>query len=279
MPYYTPIMKKKNIVRLALPTPLNRLFDYILPEEMDSTQLKVGMRLLVPFRSRVLAGWFIEYRNQTSYPLNKLKSVASIIDREPVMMEELYQLCTFASHYYHYPLGEILTQCLPTIARQKNTIPADNARDESIANQPLDKIIKPNEAQQKMIDTVLLSQNQFHSFLLDGVTGSGKTEVYMQVIQQIINNQKQVLVLVPEISLTPQMIERFKARFNFPIVAHHSGLTNKERYQTWLLAKNGEARVMIGTRSAVFTSFQSLGLIVIDETETKHNHFRIKETI
>ena len=114
-----------------------------------------------------------------------------------------------------------------------------------------------------------LSQLIFHegfgTFLLDGVTGSGKTEVYLQHIEEILKQGKQVLVLVPEIGLTPQMVRRFKARFNVPIDVWHSQLNDTERLNVWLRARDGQSAIVIGTRSALFTPFQNLGLIVVDE--------------
>ncbi|RUO79921.1 primosomal protein N' [Idiomarina tyrosinivorans] len=103
------------------------------------------------------------------------------------------------------------------------------------------------------------------TFLLDGVTGSGKTEVYLQAIEQVLERQQQVLVLVPEIGLTPQTLARFRNRFAVPIVMLHSALTDRERLDAWLDASNGSAALVIGTRSAIFTPFKSLGLIVVDE--------------
>ncbi|XQW84690.1 primosomal protein N' [Thalassotalea piscium] len=107
--------------------------------------------------------------------------------------------------------------------------------------------------------------NHFVCHLIDGVTGSGKTEVYLQVMEQTIANNQQVLVLVPEIGLTPQTLARFEQRFNVPIFLHHSGLNDTERLVTWQQAHQGCAAIVIGTRSAVFSPLQQLGLIIIDE--------------
>jgi primosomal protein N' (replication factor Y) len=108
-------------------------------------------------------------------------------------------------------------------------------------------------------------QNTFSCHLVDGVTGSGKTEVYLQAMEEILSANKQVLVLVPEIGLTPQTLSRFEQRFNEPICLHHSGLNDKERLQTWLEAQRGSAAIVIGTRSAIFTPLHNLGLIIVDE--------------
>lgn len=108
-------------------------------------------------------------------------------------------------------------------------------------------------------------REQFQVLLLNGVTGSGKTEVYFEVIAEVLRSGMQALVLVPEIALTPQTLARFAARFETNIAIFHSGLTNKQRYENWLMAKEGRAKIIIGTRSALFTPVPKLGVIIIDE--------------
>ncbi len=105
----------------------------------------------------------------------------------------------------------------------------------------------------------------FKTYLLDGATGSGKTEIYLQAIEQCLKQGKQALVLVPEIGLTPQTLQRFQRRFNLPIVALHSGLNDRERLDAWLQARDGIARIIIGTRSALFTPLKEPGILIIDE--------------
>ena len=120
-----------------------------------------------------------------------------------------------------------------------------------------------NSEQQNALDNIRF--NTFNVQLLDGVTGSGKTEVYLQAIEKVLKHGQQVLVLVPEIGLTPQTIERFKQRFNYPVASLHSGVSDKKRLTTWVDAKAGKIPIIIGTRSAIFTPLEKLGLIVIDE--------------
>jgi primosomal protein N' (replication factor Y) len=122
-----------------------------------------------------------------------------------------------------------------------------------------------NNYQALALGEIIRAENTFKVFLLDGVTGSGKTEVYLQAITQTLARQQQILVLVPEIGLTPQTIQRFRQRFSEPVVALHSGLSNKERLNAWLLAANGTAKIIIGTRSAIFSPCANLGLVIVDE--------------
>lgn len=122
-----------------------------------------------------------------------------------------------------------------------------------------------NKEQQVAVDTVWQQHNQFSPFLLQGITGSGKTEVYIQLAQQLLAEKKQVLILIPEIGLTTQFVDRFRQRLNACIVVLNSSISDGDRKQAWLLAKEGIADVVIGTRSAVFTPLKTAGLIIIDE--------------
>ena len=122
----------------------------------------------------------------------------------------------------------------------------------------------PNPQQQEAIDAVTAATG-FHPYLLDGVTGSGKTEVYLQAIHHCLQQGRQALVLVPEIGLTPQTLNRFRSRLGMPVHALHSGLNDTERARVWAAASRGEARVIVGTRSAIFTPLPQAGLIIVDE--------------
>lgn len=137
---------------------------------------------------------------------------------------------------------------------------------------------KYTQLEQKSFDNNFLNQEQkdahseitkqldaFNPFLLDGVTGSGKTEVYLATANDVLKNNKQVLILVPEIGLTPQIVQRIESRLGVDVVLTHSNLNETKRAQTWLAAKTGKAKIIVGTRSAVFLSFKNLGLIIVDE--------------
>ncbi|BFU60942.1 MULTISPECIES: primosomal protein N' [Rodentibacter] len=121
--------------------------------------------------------------------------------------------------------------------------------------------------QQALAFSQLMFQRDFNVWLLEGVTGSGKTEIYLQYIEEILKSGKQVLVLVPEIGLTPQTVQRFKARFNVEIDVHHSNLTDVQRLNVWNRARLGQSAMVIGTRSALFTPFSNLGAIILDEEQ------------
>jgi primosomal protein N' (replication factor Y) len=119
--------------------------------------------------------------------------------------------------------------------------------------------------QTSAVDAICASLGSFHCHLLDGITGSGKTEVYLQVLEQVLRDGGQALLLVPEIGLTPQLLERFEKRLGFAPVVTHSGLSEGQRLQAWALARNGLARLVIGTRSALFLPLSELQIIILDE--------------
>jgi len=122
----------------------------------------------------------------------------------------------------------------------------------------------PTDEQRRAIDAARAALGRFECFLIDGVTGSGKTEVYLQTIETVLERGQQALVLIPEIALTPQTLERFRQRFGHA-ATYHSGLTERQRLEAWQQCRDGVARVLIGTRSAIFVPFAALGLIVVDE--------------
>lgn len=134
-----------------------------------------------------------------------------------------------------------------------------------------DRVSKPvlTAEQSNAVDNVISSQNEHNTFLVHGVTGSGKTEVYMTLIEKVLENQKQAIVLIPEIGLTPQTISRFIERFGDIVGVMHSRLNAGERYEQWIRARDGKTKIMIGARSAVFTPFDQIGIIIIDE---EHEH-------
>ncbi|HEY9032742.1 MAG TPA: primosomal protein N', partial [Pseudomonadales bacterium] len=122
-----------------------------------------------------------------------------------------------------------------------------------------------NDEQQSAVSEVAARLDHYQAFLLQGITGSGKTEVYLSLAQQLIDENRQVLILVPEISLTPQLTQRFQQRLHTPIAALHSGLNDRQRLCAWSMVASGRALVVIGTRSALFTPMPRLGLIIVDE--------------
>ena len=127
------------------------------------------------------------------------------------------------------------------------------------------KDIVLTDKQQNVVDSILNDKNVFSPSLLHGVTGSGKTEIYIKIIESIVNDNKEAIVLVPEISLTPQLTEKFKSKFGSVVAVLHSGLNDGEKYDEWRRIRKKEVSIVIGARSAIFAPFENLGIIIIDE--------------
>lgn len=256
-------MATQTILQLALPTPLRRLFDYLPPQHVDLTQLIPGVRVRVPFQSRTLVGVLVGVENFSNVPYGKLKRAIEVIDADPILTTDIDQLCRWAAEYYHHALGEVYASAMPVLLRKGVALPLLASNNVTEHNKVLPLTL--NTYQQAAVDAICQAKESFQAFLLEGVTGSGKTEVYLRAIDDMLTRGKQALVLVPEISLTPQTITRFEKRFPVPVVALHSGLTDKQRLQAWAEAKSGTAKIIIGTRSAIFTPMRDLGLIIVDE--------------
>lgn len=255
-----------SILQIALPTPLRRRFDYLLPQELSPECIRPGQRVRVPFGTRELVGIVLSLKSNTEYPLDKLKPIIELLDEEPLLRAEDLALGEFAARYYHHPIGEAMAHMMPTALRQGK--PAVLKIKKNPKTKKLTEPDQPetlNQEQALAYQHLIKGLDSYKVTLLQGVTGSGKTEVYLQVIAQVLAQGKQVLVMVPEIGLTPQTLVRFQARFGMGVELIHSNIAEGARMQTWLKAQRGELQILIGTRSAVFTPMPNLGLIVIDE--------------
>ena len=249
-----------SILRVAVPSPLWQGLDY-LPLNAETQALQPGMRLKVPFGRRKTVGILLDVVTHSALPLSKLKPIIEIIDEVPLIPPSLLSLYCWASDYYHYPIGEIILGSLPRLFRQGKTIISEKIEE---LNQAVPPSLELNEYQQNAVNQIIASKG-FQTFLLAGVTGSGKTEVYLRCIEKLIQQKKQALILVPEIGLTPQTLNRFRERFNVPTAILHSSLTDKKRARAWMMAKRGTAKIVIGTRSAIFIPLLNPGIIILDE--------------
>ena len=251
------------ILQIAIPIPLYQYFDYLAPASFNSAKLQPGIRVKIPFGRNNCIGVLMGTKSHSSLPNARLKSVQEILEEKPLIPPSLLKLFQWASEYYHYPIGEVILGALPQIFRQgKQVTEISNDMGSYIFHSPLDL----NYHQKGAVTAIVSSQN-FQTFLLSGITGSGKTEVYLHCIEALIKQGKQALVLVPEIGLTPQTVRRFRERFSVPIAVLHSNLTDKKRAQVWLMAKQGIAKIIIGTRSAIFTPLLNLSIIILDEEQ------------
>ena len=342
-------MSSVPVVRVALPTPLRRLFDYRADPSGIAEALVPGMRVRVPFGRQRLIGVAVERVAGSELPDERLKSVLETLDPRPIFDPAALALLAWAADYYHHPIGEVLASALPKALRLGAPLDAteerwlltpagheawgrgeprraprqrqllavlaqDNAAGcldpqpplpPGLAAAELDEKLgswreaaraliargwlaaiattpaaaaapardcagvspgpEPNEEQRLAIQRICESLGAFGGFVLHGVTGSGKTEVYLRVVERALLLGRGALVLVPEIGLTPQLVERFRRRFAVPMAVLHSALTDHERLLAWREAFSGRARIVLGTRSAVFAPAQDLGVIIVDE--------------
>ncbi len=326
------------IWRIALDTPLRRVFDY-LPLNDASATPPLGVRVSVPFGRRKLVGVLVSTAAESAIAASKLRRIEAILDTAPIFDAATFELLQWAADYYHHPIGEVFAAALPVslrsgqaaikstqywrlseLGREQLAQPtpkrasqqrallawlAEQGRastaqvravfkttplralarqgwilsDSSPSAAPQvaasleaapDLPVRSDEltlssAQAEAVKAIIATLSKFAVHLLYGVTGSGKTEVYMRAISAAIAADGQALILVPEIALTPQLLERFQRRFGAGVLALHSALTDSERRDAWRAAHAGAARIIIGTRSAVFTSLPRLALIVVDE--------------
>jgi len=244
------------IIEVAIPVPLNKTFDYISDVKVD-----IGARVKVPFGRKKVIGVVLDNKEKSEF--DKLKTIEEVLDNEPILDKSILYFLFWAAKYYHYPIGEVISAALPKNLRIGKE--AIIKKPLGLSNQTTKADFKITDEQKQAIEQIIASFGTYHGFLLHGVTGSGKTEVYLNIAQKALDEGKQVLVLVPEIGLTPQMVSRFNDRLDTKVVAIHSQLNETQKLDSYLLAKNGEAGVVLGTRSAIFAPMPNLGLIIIDE--------------
>ncbi len=253
-------MDQTPILQIAIPTPLRRTFDYLSGE--NHTIWQPGQRVKIPFGRREVVGVIVGLAEKSNFPVEKLKSVAALIDENPLLDEKLLSLYHWASDYYQHPLGDVILGTLPKKIRDGSVSASVSASCGAIERETPAFTLT---SEQNSAITLISQTEKFQPFLLAGVTGSGKTEIYLCVIAEVLKKNKQALVLVPEISLTPQTVARFEARFQVPVLLLHSGLTDVKRCKAWLQAEKNAPCIVIGTRSAVFAPLKNCGIIIVDE--------------
>ena len=261
-------------VRVVLDIPRLEAFDY-----RCTYPVQKGQRVIVPFGSRQLVGVVIELLAKPELDPAQLKDVDLVLDDLPPFTENWLAFATFAATYYQRPLGEVVLPVLPNGLRKpsaylgKRSAGGPVARADRKKRKPVEPVAATTlvlNPEQEYAYRQIAGATGFAPFLLHGVTGSGKTEVYLHAALSVLQQDKCVLMLVPEINLTPQLETAVRARFGQwlapdQIGVFHSGLADGERLKTWADAQRGQLRVLLGTRMAVFAPMAELGLIIVDE--------------
>jgi primosomal protein N' (replication factor Y) len=321
------------IVRVALDTPLRRLFDY-LPASGSAFDAQPGVRVRVPFGRQRLVGIVHSLAGSSAVPAEKLRPLIEVIDAEPIIDAQVLELLEFAAQYYHHPIGEVISAALPKLARHgaparalverwfasdggvvalasgqlgrarrqrelletlrdaagisgaelgekladwRTPMRALVARGFASSAETPDEPVEPDAPllrgqapvlspeQSAAVAAIDAAAGKFAPLLLHGITGSGKTEVYLHAVEHALRRDRRALVLVPEIGLTPQLVGRFRERFAVRVAVLHSGLSDGERLAAWRECVSGRARIVLGTRSAVFAPVPQLGVVIVDE--------------
>ncbi|MFN2643560.1 MAG: primosomal protein N' [Burkholderiales bacterium] len=253
-----------SCVRVALPVPLPRLFDYALP---PGARVGRGDRVTVPLAGRRHTGVVVDADIASDVAFERLKTIVDVRSDAPPLSADWLELMRFIAAYYQRPLGETVLASLPPRLRSLKPLPR-KALAAPMQGAAAD-FISPHALtgeQQSAVDAIAARLSRFAAVLLHGVTGSGKTEVYLHLIARVLARGEQALVLVPEISLTPQLEARFREAFpGARLALMHSGLEDVARTSAWLSAARGEAGIILGTRLAVLAPLPKLALIVVDE--------------
>ncbi|MBI2346726.1 MAG: primosomal protein N' [Deltaproteobacteria bacterium] len=261
-------------IDVAIPVPLHHPFTYEVPPDLRA-RVQPGMRVVVPFHRRRMMGIVLGPPSPSPSPRGgegkqQWKPILDVLDEKPVIAPTLLKLLHWISSYYAAPVGEVCRAALPRSFFRQRTLPRSSrlpAPHTGDAAFHRDRPITLTAAQATAVAAVqqAIDRRTFTPFLLHGVTGSGKTEVYLQAIAHTLAAGRQALLLVPEIGLTPQLLSRVNARFSHQVAIYHSGLTEAQRVLQWQRMVRGEARICVGTRSALFAPFADIGCIVIDE--------------
>lgn len=316
------------ILKVAVPAPISKTFDYLPPMSEPGFSPIPGVRLKIPFGRKLQIGVLLGVETASTVVPTRLRQALEFLDCEPLLGSSDLALVRWAARYYHHPIGEVCASAMPKLLRQgrparrqlgiqlrltpagQTATPSARAAKQaallsllrqhegiltandlsslgwdwrspakalaakgwvqieaatSAIGLQVPASFQLNSAQQQAIEAVTADPNRFNAYLLEGVTGSGKTEVYLKIIEKILGLDRQALVLLPEIALTPQLHTRFQNRFTCPIGVYHSGLSDSERLSAWLGFQRGEIPILLGTRSAAFIPMARPGLIVVDE--------------
>jgi len=256
---------------IAISIPIRETFTY-----QSKEIIKSGSRVAVKFRNKDIVGYVVKKLDDK--PDFLTTDISEILDREPIFKPSDMQIILWLADYYHHPIGEVFdTFCPPALRKIIKTDTLIAAEDTRYLASKEDKVFELNEEQVDCLKEIK-NLKGFDPCLLYGVTGSGKTEIYLQTADSYLSKGYSILILVPEISLTPQLQERFMNRFGDNIGIYHSRQTPKQRFDLWQRARSGDIKIVIGTRSAVLCPLYNLGLIIIDEEHDQsykqHEGFR-----
>jgi len=254
---------------------LDLVFDIPSPQTFtyrrdDKQEAIPGKRAMVPFGSRECLGYITGFRDSLPAGINdeSVKNIRRVVDTEPVFGKAELNLAAWVAGYYFCGIGQALAAMIPSVMRSGKRMgenPAITGADEITAEQ-----LDLSQEQQKAIAAITQTKGETgasSTYYLYGITGSGKTEVFLRTAEFMLSSGKSVIYLVPEISLTHQTAQAVGKRFGRAAATIHSGMSPANRLTEWMRIRSGQARIVVGPRSAVFAPVQNLGLIVMDEEQ------------
>lgn len=262
-------MTVKKYADIMINRPIESPFTYSIPLELIDS-VGVGSCCEVSFGNKIVTGVVVGLSSDCK--IRNIKPVLRVFDKTPLIDGEMLRLTKWISEYYYSSWGEAIAAAVPSVVkksinskRKKRKQPLEDNEAEFIDGS--EKHLLPTLAQNQALKLIkeCIDSKKHEVFLLHGVTGSGKTEVYLQAIAHALELGRSSIMLVPEISLTPQTVARFKARFKEKIAVLHSRLLGSRRALEWERIASGEAQIVVGVRSAIFAPVKNLGLVVVDE--------------
>ena len=282
--------KRYRFAEMAINLPLETLFHYNIPSKLRE-KVAIGERAYVPFRNSERIGYIVNFSNTCN--IAKTKSIRSIIDEEPIVSGQMLELARWISQTYLCSWGQAIDATVPGVLKKgkvsvrprlagRASFNGDSLHPDTTGDSlhpdtilPVEQAVPAEQAvpirltteQNEVLEKILfkIDKEAYRAFLLHGITASGKTEIYLKAIEKVLAKGKTSIVLVPEIALTPQTVERFTSRFGRKVAVAHSALTGSMRYMEWKRIKTKEARIVVGARSAIFSPVENLGLIIVDE--------------
>ena len=250
-----------NLWKVAIEAPLPTSLTYRVPQTLiNDSRLRRGQSVVVPLGRRKISGVLLGPAKDSGE--FKLKDIVELTDTRPFLHEAFLQWLEWLARYYVYPIGLVTEMVFPPLSRATKVRKSKKAP----VAPALEPIAPPQlTSEQANVIGAINGIPGFGVHLVHGVTGSGKTEVYMRLLEDVVANGHQGLVLVPEISLTPQLVDRFSSRFGDAVSVIHSHLTPREKTNQWWSMVEGRKQILIGARSALFCPLPKLGMIIIDE--------------
>lgn len=245
---------------VAVNSPFNgSILTYKAPEHLIPL-LKRGVLVKVPLgKSRVIDGCIWGESDDKALADKEIKEIASV-EQEIALTEMECDLYQWMANYYHYPVGQLIYDVLPPFLKRPKKLNFDQG-------EGLELNLKMNNEQAHAVETILKSgMNSYSKWLVHGVTGAGKTLIYLNLIRKSIAEKKSVLFLLPEINLTPQFLKTFQSYLDVPIYSYNSSISNSDKFGLWkLLQEDSSPKMILGVRSSVFLPIKDLGLIIVDE--------------